>query len=290
MFNKIFILCIISISLFSCYNRDEKVDINNLIGNDYRLFQQTPIWDLANAVEDENTAEIKQIISKNKNLIDYPDPKYGNTLLSLAVSNNQLVSVKKLLELGADPNKHDKYEGSTPVIDACLSSDPEILKLLLYFGGDPNSTQNAPLEEDSLLHQERTFALRKAAAYDIRYVKLLVEAGADVNKTDSLYNEGALETAIIQDNFEIALYLLKNGADYKKKMSGTNEIPKVDILYLLRLSIVPLDSKTHSQKIQVIDFLRNKGLNYWTYPIPERVINQVKKRYPDEWQEYLKNY
>lgn len=288
MFNEMLILCIISISLFSCYNRDEKVDINNLIGNDYRLFQQTPIWDLAKAVEDENTAEIEQIISKNKNLIDYPDPKYGNTLLSLAVSNNQLVSVKKLLELGADPNKHDKYEGSTPVIDACLSSDPEILKLLLYFGGDPNSTQNAPLEEDSLLHHERTFALRKAAAYDIRYVKLLVEAGADVNKTDSLYNEGALEIAIIQDNFEIALYLLNNGADYKKKMSGTNEIPKVDILYLLRLSIVPLDSKTHSQKIQVIDFLKNKGLNYWTYPIPERVINQAKRRYPDEWQEYLK--
>lgn len=290
MFNKVFMLCIINISLFSCYNRDEKVDINNLIGNDYRLFQQTPVWDLAKAVEDENTAEIEKIISKNKCLIDYPDPKFGSTLLSLAVSNNQLVSVKKLLELGADPNKHDRYEGSTPVIDACLSADPEILKLLLDYGGDPNSTEHTAYKFDSTISQTNAFALKKAASYDILYVKILIEAGADVNKTDSLYNEGALETALIQDNFEIAMYLLNNGADYKKKMSGTDEIPKVDILYLLRLSIAPLDSKTYLQKLEVIDFLKKKGLNYWTYPIPERVINQAKKRYPDKWQEYLKRY
>lgn len=290
MNNRLLIIFILSLSLYSCYNRDEKVDISKLIGNDYRIFQSTPVWELAKAVQDEDTIKIEQIVSQKKDLIDYPSPKFGSTLLSLAVSNDQYNSVKKLLRLGADPNKHDNYEGCTPIIDACLNSNPKILKLLLDYGGDPNSTANAPLENDSLLHQERTFALRKAASFDIEYVKLLVEAGADVNKTDSLYNEGALETAIIQDNFDIALYLLNHGADYNKKMTGTDEIPKVDILYLLRLCIEPLESKAYTEKMQVVNFLKSKGLDYRRSTIPNRVVEEVKKRYPDNWQEYLSKY
>lgn len=46
-------------ALFSClllactnFNRDKSVDKAELTGRDYRLFQNTPAWDLAKAVQD----------------------------------------------------------------------------------------------------------------------------------------------------------------------------------------------------------------------------------------------
>ncbi len=55
-------------------NRDIAVDKNNLLGWDYRLFQNTPAWELAKAVEDENTPKIKEEISKNKSLLSFGEP------------------------------------------------------------------------------------------------------------------------------------------------------------------------------------------------------------------------
>ena len=40
--------------LFSCINREKPVDKANLTGKDYRLFQNTPAWELAKAVQDED--------------------------------------------------------------------------------------------------------------------------------------------------------------------------------------------------------------------------------------------
>ena len=47
--------------LFSCSNmcREKIVDKSELTGGDYRLFQNTPAWELAKAVEDGNTAQLK---------------------------------------------------------------------------------------------------------------------------------------------------------------------------------------------------------------------------------------
>lgn len=41
--------------LLSCsnINRDKPVDKSELSGRDYRLFQNTPAWELAKAVQDE---------------------------------------------------------------------------------------------------------------------------------------------------------------------------------------------------------------------------------------------
>jgi len=64
----------------------------------------------------------------------------------LAVSNNLKVSVKKLSELGADPNKRSIMQSSsdeivTPVLISCnhiykkVYCDTSILKLLIEHGG-----------------------------------------------------------------------------------------------------------------------------------------------------------
>ena len=55
-----------------------------------------------------------------------------------AVTNRHTGTVAALLEVGADPNRfNDFYE--TPVFAACGVGDPDILRLLLDSGGDPNA-------------------------------------------------------------------------------------------------------------------------------------------------------
>ena len=57
---KINFLLITVIFFSSCNSREQTVDKNKLLGNDYRLFQDTPVWGLAKAVSDQDTLEIKK--------------------------------------------------------------------------------------------------------------------------------------------------------------------------------------------------------------------------------------
>src|SRR5688572_1013143 len=92
----------LSLLLLSCVDRDKTVDKSNLPGKDYRLFQNTPAWELAKAVQDEDEDKISLIVAKEPSLINYQEPKYGNTLLKLTVMNQQLKPFKILLEKKAD--------------------------------------------------------------------------------------------------------------------------------------------------------------------------------------------
>ena len=70
--------------LLSCSssNREKSVDRAELSNIDYRVFQNTPAWQLAKAVQDEDTEEVDKIVSENPRIINYQDSKYGNTLLT----------------------------------------------------------------------------------------------------------------------------------------------------------------------------------------------------------------
>lgn len=50
-----YIKYIILLILFTaCINREKPVEIKKLLRKDYRLFQNTPAWELAKAVQDGN--------------------------------------------------------------------------------------------------------------------------------------------------------------------------------------------------------------------------------------------
>ena len=132
--------------LFSCSNmcREKIVDKSELTGRDYRLFQNTPAWELVKAVEDENTEQIDKIVSENPELINYQESKYGETLLMLTVMNQQLKSFKALLKNGADVNIHDTFDGTSSLIMACSSEFYNITfaKTLIEYGAQHYFCQN----------------------------------------------------------------------------------------------------------------------------------------------------
>jgi len=63
------VLFFFSLQLFSC--RDIPVNKDDLLGDDFRLFQGTVAWDLAKAVEDQNVTEIKRQVLSLKVPVDY---------------------------------------------------------------------------------------------------------------------------------------------------------------------------------------------------------------------------
>ena len=138
-------------------------------------------------MEDQNVAEIKRQVKTLKVPVDYKEEKFGGTLLMLAVLTNKYRSVKALLALGANPNTPDdtvRNFGRNAVIFASMHNwaSADILRLLLENGGNPNSVE-CGVQEDGFgnFNPACNSALFYAVFASFEKVKILVEAGADVN-------------------------------------------------------------------------------------------------------------
>ena len=291
-------------------NRNFPVEKDSYLGWDVRRFQTTKAWELAKAIEDNDLQEIKHQVIDLKVPVDTRDRINNFTPLMFAVFNNNIQSVKALLDLGADPNLPTDSisdSGENSVIVACeyIGISQEILKLLLKYGGNPNSTEcgrNYDIEGDWTI--ARGTALGKAIHLSNYYekdnfdkVRILVGAGADVNLRTEDSPVGVIERALVLDRMDIVLYLLKHGADYKWRLEeydGEGNPYYEDILYRLRQSVFRLDSQEYKDKLKVIKFLKDRGLDYWKSPIPEYVIDVIKKQIKPknnaELQYYLKRY
>lgn len=268
--------------LASCTSRDTAVDKSKLLGRDYRLFQNTPAWQLAKAVEDGDTSRISSLIAKNRDLLTYRDPRFGKPILSLAVSNLDYISVKKLLELGANPNMQDLYFGDSPLMEAVkvagISKDPSpaILQLLLKYGGDPNDEENGPNTSGRY-----TPLLRSCEDGNLVFTKILVTAGAKVNAVNT-YKIKPLYYAMLSSNPDLVIYLVKIGADYKSPVRVLSNGDKEYITEMLRDWRFDLNSKDYKKKMRLVDLLKQNGMDYRKTPVP--------KEYLDLPKDYLEKY
>jgi len=127
----------------------------------------------------------------------------------------------------------------------------------------------------------------------IEKVKVLVESGANVNYKNE-FNDFPLVEALMHKHFDVTLYLLQKGADYSQILFDRAEFSKggkkIYIADFLREILLPLDSKEYQQKMVVVEFLRQKGIDYKKVPIPDFVVKEVKETYPQNWKEYLEKY
>jgi hypothetical protein len=204
-------------------------------------------------------------------------------MLQLAVINENYESTKALLEMGADPNIQDHLNGDSPLMDAVSIGsrnrglDERFLKLILKFGGDPNSIQHG-------ISKTRFTPLMLACRFgNFDYVKILVGAGAKVNFFNE-YGDSALGNAAIQEHPEITIYLIKNGADYKHVLYKT-EPDKKDkyITDAMRYWIFDIGSEEYQQKMLIVDFLKQHGMDYSKAPIPEDVLQDHTKDFLEKY-------
>lgn len=136
------------------------------------------------------------------------------TPLYLAASNNNLQSVRCLIEFAADVNK-PTTGGSTPLFTAARKGHMELCRLLLEYGAD---TEKAPASTGS------TPLIAACARNNIEMVRLLIEADADMNATCT-DGATAVFVAAQENRIEMIQLLLQKGADKEKALWTTGQTP-----------------------------------------------------------------
>ncbi|GHU63509.1 hypothetical protein FACS1894123_06400 [Bacteroidia bacterium] len=263
----------------------------NLLGKDIRLFKKTPVWSLAKAVEKENLEQIRYLVKEKNVPIDFQETCFGNTVLLWATYHGKVKSIEVLLKLGANPNTQDYYNGDNAIMIASGASfydetnrcNSTLLRLMLKHGGDVNSVQ-----QSGELAEKGSAAtpLTKASSVCLEKVKLLVEAGADINYVDSSGGGNPLGISLVQEKSDIARYLLiEKRADYHnaEKVIFIDGKDTMRVVYLLRHWLFPLDSEEYKIKMEIVDYMLQQGEDYWAEPIPQDYL----KKYPKE---YLEKY
>ncbi|MBP1630382.1 MAG: ankyrin repeat protein [Bacteroidetes bacterium] len=259
--------------LLYCSNidRDKPVDKKDLTGDDYRLFQNTPVWDLAKAVQDEDEKKINEIVSKDPKLINYQEPIFGNTLLMLTIMNQQIKPFKVLLNDKADVNIHNFYEGTSALIEACSFKqyDTKFAQILLQNGANVNDIQTDKTEPNKV----KSVLMKASKTGKLDLVKLLVKNGANVNYQNE-YGQSALSESVMVRKYEISYYLLENGADYERpifyrpdysipveKQDPNDKGKPMYLADVLKENVSDTDTDEYKYKMLIIDFLKSKGID-----------------------------
>lgn len=271
-------------------------------GRDYRLFHETPAEELSKAVESEDLNEIEEIINAQPELLDYQEPKYGNTLLILTIMNQNYKSFRFLIEKGTDLNIHNTYDGTSAIIESVRlrNYDSKYLKELIQKGGNVNDIEVGERKPGN--STRKTPLIAAVGSGKIEFTEILVKSGAEIN----FYNEfgqSAFGKAIQLSNYEIAFFLLQNGADYKQpifyrpdysipseKADKKNKGRPMFILDVLREGYVNLNSEEYFYKMKIVDFLQQKGMDYFTAPIPDYIREKAREDYPNSWEDFLEKY
>jgi hypothetical protein len=167
-----------------------------------RAFKNIHLRDLADAARDSDLVKIEKLVRDGVPVNGIGEE--GFRPLHWALMGKQADGLRRLLELGADPNA-ELANGRSPVFMAAALESPEFLELLLKYGGNPNG-KSSSTEKRVALHQA-LFNKRPANA------KLLLQAGADPDVTSA--NMPIVVNAVDIGNYTIAAMLLRGGASVK---------------------------------------------------------------------------
>ena len=171
--------------------------------------------------------EVLLTVAKNDSDINDPPQE---TALVLAVEDDWSAGVEILIKSGADVNKPDTF-GRTPLIVAVENGKDEFLEVLIQARADVNVKQK--LYDDVMINSNylwnmrlemrpmigRTALMHAANKGNIRYVELLLKAGADVNIVQTLkldFGEltfAAVSYAAISRSMEVFNLLIDAEAD-----------------------------------------------------------------------------
>lgn len=264
MKNILFSLTILTFFSCECY----------LPGFDFKLFDNTDAEKLADAVKNEDLDDIERIVKENKTLIDFHDPKFGHTLLMLAVANDLEKSTGKLLELGADPNKKSIQIGNlsaeitTPMFIACSKyykknfCDTTILNMLIKHGGNVNT--NRIVKFLGADYETKETLLTEASNFDcLPVIELLINSGIDINDYSYENGYGPISRAIIQDNLKILKYLIFEKKikipDYVYVRHAYKNDPREELTIqeLLNEKKYDVDSENYKIRKEILEYLKN---------------------------------
>jgi ankyrin repeat protein len=182
--------------------------------------------------------------------------KQNMTPLVWALTARNPAGMRALLELGADPNQRVGPEKQFhPVWLAAGQDQPEQLRVLLEFKGDPN----APHKGADYVPLLRVLGAGPSA---LTNTQLLVKSGADINASDQIGNPFILDASSL-GHYDIILFALQNGYN--------NNLPLLawDVERRRPDGKAPLPSELEPKRRQVLEVLKKMGVSAPPGPAPK---------------------
>ncbi|PSN40141.1 hypothetical protein C0J52_13050 [Blattella germanica] len=180
-----------------------------MISNHYKIRRN--LMPLHCAILNEMHDQLKQmllVLGKGPNRVTINERnKKNETVLHLAVVQNQPEIVKILLAFGCDPNIANN-EGNTALHLAIMNNSHECINELLSTSN--NFRHSIPLDYNLSNYDGWTPLHTATREKDLLTVKKLIAAGVDVNRRDTKYGRTALHIAVEEARLNIAQYLLEN--------------------------------------------------------------------------------
>lgn len=175
-----------------------------------------PVYYKAKRLAERKPSDLKALTLAAKNndvksferkLKNGADPNYGNpkeySPMMIAIEGHHPELVKLLLDHGADPNKDPGWNSRSPLAQACYLGTPEIVNLLLVAGAAPDAGGDG-----------FTPLYFSAGKGDTQSLKLLLDAGASINLgCPGFEKRTALIEAAHEGHSETVAFLVSRGAD-----------------------------------------------------------------------------
>lgn len=275
MKNKIFIFGLFTLSL-GCLTTTE-----GLKDEDIRIFKNTQAWDLAKAINKEDILEIKKIIEDDTVLINFRDPKFGQTLLEWGISTDKYKSSEMLLKLGANPDLRNTYNGKNPLIRAAVKyENPEYLKLLIKYGANPNSNI---VPESAKKFPMSTPLITAAGDASLENLKTLVEANADINFTTPEGNTALEEAALMNQVVNVKYLLIEKHAEFKQIFSTNLQGENKYLVDYMREWPFEIGSEEWKCKMEIVAFLKEHGMDYSKAKVPKEIQESYSKDFIEKY-------
>jgi uncharacterized protein len=148
--------------------------------------------------------------------------RYGTPALHWVIRYGDRAIAERLVDEGADVNLANIY-GVRPLQLAIENGHRELVQWLLDAGADP--------EARDLAGEPPLFLA--ASIGDVASLDLLLQHGAEVDREDEAYGQTALMVAIRSGHAEAAKLLLEAGADINKQARVTETMPGKDAVFVM---------------------------------------------------------
>lgn len=235
-------------------------------GFESSLFKNSKLSKLVSAMKLNDSNEVKRILQHNTLDLNYHEPKYGNTVLMLAVAHNQTNIAKILLSKGAKTNEVDFYDKATALIYACDNYSQDcstaMVQLLIDYKADVNYVQKIDRVEDNgaitkVINTPLTLAAKNGC---IPVAKCLLNAGADINAYTYYDGFGVITESLLQENLEMAKFFI---IDEKAKIpdycfirnKGDAQEQRLTIKDLINEIEIPKSSSKYNLKEALLNYI-----------------------------------
>ncbi|MGU3305568.1 ankyrin repeat domain-containing protein [Pseudomonas sp. M5A4_2d] len=206
-----------------------------------QVYEDPKVISLINAAMEGKADDVKKLAASGVDVNAVG--RDGSLPLFWALKSRNSVGVESLLKAGADTEKMTpQFDPFSPMALVSEGDNSGLSSLLLRYGGDAKGVKATSIDGNPLY--------LAATEGRLENVKLLVEAGADINFHDE-YGSSAAGGAATTGNFEVVFWLLERGYNYDlQNLAKTVNVIKA------------YPNPDGAQwKAKVIDKLKAKGVN-----------------------------